>query len=148
MAVTSTATATIGGPVPPGTIISYLEFTSNVTISGTSGAQTTVVTAPTFVADGVTSYWVEVFCIWATPGTADIIVSNLWEAASDLGDISQAGAATTNQAHGGKRRVTPAAGPRQYIWKAWRSVNNGTINAGAGGALTALPGYISITKAA
>ena len=47
-----------------------------------------------------------------------------------------------------KRKVTPASGARQYIIKAWKDVNNGSLVAGAGGAVTALPGYISVTKAA
>ena len=60
------------GTLDIGSIIAYQEFTATVTVSGTSGAQgRVVVTAPTFTADGATSYWVEFFFVArGSPGRA------------------------------------------------------------------------------
>lgn len=134
-------------PTPIETFVSYTEFTANVTVSGTNGAETTVVTAPFFVADGATVYEVTFSATEIATGASDLVVVILFEQASNLGQMAVCNTNTVGIPVYLRRRLTPASGNRQYIIKAYRTTNNGTIVAGAGGSNVALPGYIKITKA-
>lgn len=154
-AVTSTATATIGNQVPPGTIISKVEFTSNVTISATVEASaTTVVTAATFVPDGFSQYWIGFYTGAVVPGTGVNFLVDLFlfDNGSSIGNIAR----TINPTAAGNLGtavyvqipLTPTAVPHAYSIRGIQAGANGTVTAGAGGSGAFRPGYISITKAA
>lgn len=128
-------------------VVSYVEFTANVTVSGTSGAQTTVVTATAFTPNGTDAYWIEFYSVEVIASAADFVVLELWDGATDLGRIGTVGSSGLATPVTVRRKVTPSNATHTYAIKAWRNVANGTVVAGNGGAVTDLPGYISITKA-
>ena len=149
MAFVNTSAGAVISSVAVGTLIAYAEITANVTVSATTdAAPTTVITAPTFIADGGTSYWVEFFSPIVSPGAGpDFVVFNLFDSATQLGRLGSIQLVTSVQFLA-RRKVTPSSGPRTYIVGAFRNVANGTVGAGAWGAATAPPAYVAITKAA
>lgn len=131
----------------------YVEVTAPVTVSGTSGAQTTVVTAQAVTLDGATSVCVEFGAgqVSTSATLNDVVILDLWDGASDLGQIAivyNVAAAPTHQPVYPKVRLaTPSAGSHTYAVKAYRTTANGTVQAGSGGAITQRPIYIRVTKA-
>lgn len=140
---------------PPGYELSYVEFTSSVSITNTSeGAADVIVTAASVTFDG-TAVWIEGWAPFATAsvGGTRLVIGVLWDdtagasigKAPVLSDVSAA-----NDEYGAfffRRRLTPAAGARVYSWRAFATIATATIAAGAGGSGNYLPGYIRITKA-
>lgn len=130
--------------------VAYVQFTADVTISGTSGAQTDVVSsgAITYAARPTL---IEFYCgqVATAPLIGEVIVAELWDDATDLGILgtvqSTANAVTIAPMYIA-RRLTPTAASHTYKVKAWRSGVNGTMHAGSGGAVTDLPGFIRVTQ--
>lgn len=141
------ATGSTGPAGPPGSSggapLAYQEFTSNVTVSGTSGAQTTVVTAPSVTVDGLTPIVVEFYSIEVAPGASDFVVLVLWEDATNLGQMGVVNLATGTPVKL-ERKITPSSGAHVYAVKAYRTTNNGTVVAGAGGVNVGQPGFIRV----
>lgn len=142
----------LGGP--PGTELTYDEFTANVTVSATTeAAANTVVTAKPLPFDGATPVIVEFFSIAvvvsATGG--DRIEFYLYEDGSSIGRIgavfTPAGAGSLIVPARLSRRLTPSNASHTYSIRARRVTANGTVVGGAGGSGADLPGYIRITKA-
>lgn len=128
-----------------GAPLDYVENTTGVTVSGTSGAQTTVITG-TSQAYAAGDYMVEFFAIEVVPAANDSVLVTLWDGATQLGTIGAFGntASITGTAQLMRRKVTLSAGTHQFIIKAYRASANGTIVAGAGGALTNVPAYLKV----
>lgn len=141
---------------PPGYEFDYAELTStSVSITGTSAASpTNVVSGNAVTYDGSTVIVVE-FAVYAVAPAADgAIIFNLFDGSTDLGRlgiVDGVASSTTTVAFSIPvrlaRRLTPSAASHTFHIKAWRTVGNGTIFAGAGGTDTPLPGFIRITKA-
>jgi hypothetical protein len=131
---------------PPGYEYARTQITSNVVVSGTSGAQTTVIGPTASVTfDGATAVDIVVFAPSATPGATDTIICVLYEDATDIGAPAQI-STNIGQINGSLRR-TPAAGAHTYTAKAYRTTNNGTWTAGLGGAGNFAPSFLKIVKA-
>lgn len=128
------------------TSISYNELTSNVTISGTSGAQTSVISSSSVTLDGSTSILVEFFSPDFATGASDFIVVELWDGATDLGVMGQVGNVALAVGNTFSRRLTPSAGAHTYTIKAYRGTTNGTIVGGIGGTGAYVPLYIRVCK--
>lgn len=127
------------------TVISYVTYAANVTISGTnSGTANTIVTAAAFTADGTTVYCVEFYAPTITPG--DVVLLELFEGSTSLGVIGYY--AASRDAACTRVYVTPASGSRTYSVRGWRSAVNGTVNASTGGGGVQLAGYIRVTSGA
>jgi hypothetical protein len=144
--------ATLGGS--GGVIeLSYVEFTSPVTISATTeGAANTVVTAGAFTAAGSTKYCIECYSPGAyfgsnSPATVRHV---LYEASTVIGQIGiQGGFSGTESVEMPfytRTYLTPSAGSRTYSWRAFRLNVNGGVDVGAGGSGNYMPGYIRITS--
>jgi hypothetical protein len=78
---------------------------------------------------------------------------SLWEAAAgDLGRLTQVTVdasgrpSVTDGGSVARRRFTPAAGAKTYSVRGWRTAGAFTVNAGAGGAATYVPGYMLIRR--
>lgn len=137
-----------------GAEVAYAEITAAVTISATTSATAnTIVTAPAFIADGVSAYIIEFFCASIAltangAGNANQLV--LYEDGVELGNIGEISTNSANSfnllARVNRRRV-PASGSRTYSIRGFRSNANNTISAGSGAAGTYQPAYIRITKA-
>lgn len=134
-----------------GTELAYAQFAAIVPISATTDATADlVVTAPAFTADGTMVVLIQCFAPEYQTGAnvgAQIVV-NLYEDGADIGRlfVSAQGSGLSDTVNGWLRR-TPAAGSRVYSMRAWRITANGSIEAGAGGAGTRVPGYIRVTQA-
>jgi hypothetical protein len=143
------AAAAAGGGV---TELSYVEFTSSVSISATAeGSANTVVTAASLTVDGSTLICVEFYCpnvVLAPAASAQLIVV-LYQGSSSIGRLAQL--ITEGSASGGpsvfaRRYFTPSAGTYTWSVRAWEFNGTATVSAGAGGSGNPFPGYIRITK--
>jgi hypothetical protein len=135
----------------PNTELVYAEITSNVTISAASAAAAnTAITAAAVVLDGSTKIKVEAYAS-RVGANADTHIT-LWDAvdggaAADLGELFQISAATSDAQLNASRIWTPAAGSHVFSLRCWRGGTNGTLYAGAGGAGTAFPAFLRVTRA-
>jgi hypothetical protein len=126
--------------------LAYVEFTTDVTVSGTEGAPTDVVSSGELILDG-RPVWVEfnAYGLLTSATAADAVVINLWDGATDLGRwalaVTPAAAAMAVPVHA-RRRITPAVGSHTYKVRAWKATNNGTVRATG-----TFPGYIRVTYA-
>lgn len=133
--------------------ITYVEKTSNTTISGTTDAGATTVLSTSSVEYDGKPILIEFFAPRVTPNDADAawIAVTLWEDSTDLGRIWFASTvAAMNGAPAGvhaARRRSPSKGAHTYTVKAFRAVGDGTVEAGPGGAGDFVPAFIRITRA-
>lgn len=136
----------VGNPDPPD--IAYVEFTSNVTISGTDATTPSdVVSSGAINYDGAVRVCVEFYAsnVQAANGSDAAVLLHLWDASTDLGRMGSWQG--QNQAAPAflKRYLTPSAGSHTYRVRGWRTVGDGTVEAGSGGTGNArLPGYIRV----
>jgi hypothetical protein len=131
-------------------LLNYTEFTSPVTVSGTSeGTATTLVTASAAVTvAAATLICVEFYAPNVIPAATTAIWCDLFQDATALGLIAslQSPATTIFSSLFARRYLTPGAGSFTYAVKAYRGTANGTVNAGSGGAAAWPPGYIRVTS--
>jgi hypothetical protein len=131
--------------------MAYVEITGDVTVNATvEGTPTTVVSAGAVAFDGATRVCIEFYCprmnMGATAGSW--CVFNLWDNdATDLGRMAAFSLASlVTQVHT-MRYFTPAAATKTYKIKAWRINSDATVDVGAGGAGTEMPGFVRISRA-
>lgn len=144
------AAAAGGGGV---TVLSYVELTGTVSVTGTSeAAPTDIVSAAAVTVDGSTLICVEVYLprIGLAPNSGARIRVYLREGGTSLGEFGlfENNASATSRAGMcfARRFLTPSAGSHTYKISASREVSDGSIGAGAGGSGNAMPGYIRITS--
>lgn len=131
------------------TVLSYVEWTADVTITSTTAAgANTVATAASVTVDGSTQLCVEVFSPAVQPGASGAVLVTVWQDSTDLGIIGYDSNPQFYTPLFGRRYVTPSAGSYVYSVRAWRAVNDGTVRGGSGGSGNLLPGYIRVTKGA
>lgn len=134
------------------TQLSYVEFTSPVSITSTSATSPTlVVSAAAVTFDGATLALVE-FYAPATVVTGTNIVQNidLWDGSTNLGHIAVAQSPGSG-AHVGPvlvhRLLTPASGSHTFLVQSYLGSSSAvTVEAGSGGSAAYLPGYIRVTS--
>lgn len=132
-----------------GTLVAYAEVTASVTVSGTNEATATLaVTAPSFVADGTSTYWIDFYCPQILAANSDFIIVVIYADGAFLHRLC-VWAEVTNVSGSdfGRRRVTPSAGAHVYDIRAFRGATNGTLSFGTGASGVLVPGFIAITKA-
>jgi hypothetical protein len=133
-------------------LINYTEFTSNVTVAATAEATPTDVVSSGAITYAATPIKIEFFApVVVQAGTAGgVIVVNLWDASTDLGRvgvwINPSTVQNGNPGYG-VRFLTPTAASHTYRFRAWRSSTSGSVEVGAGGAGTRLPGFIRVSHA-
>lgn len=134
------------------TELSYVEFTSPVTISQTLEASAdTIVTAGAIVFDGTTIALIEFFAPTARPANSTNALVRFWlyDGSSSIGQMGALSVvAAQNDATPVRlaRRLTPSAASHTYSIRGTVSSGSGNANAGAGGAGNFMPGFIRITK--
>jgi hypothetical protein len=137
------------------TVLSYVPFTSNVTVAGTAaGTATTIVTAAAITGDGSTLVCVEFYAydVSMAGNASSFIVVGLYEGATEIGRIASASNSSSTVQIDlpvfGRRFITPSAASHTYIIKAYRGTAVTTVNAGDGASGTdnAAPGYVRITS--
>lgn len=129
--------------------VAYNEFTSPVSVTGTTEATaTTVVTASSVVFDGLHVALIEFWCPAAARGT-NWIQFALYDGSSSIGGVLEplgyTGSATLPPVPL-KRRLTPAAATKTYSIRAFVDAGTGSVKAGAGGTGADLPGYIRVLQ--
>lgn len=135
---------------PPGHEYDYAQITADVAVSGTSGAETTVITGNAVTYDGSTEVDLEVSLAGVANASGDNVTLELWDGATSIGivgQVSTGGSASIIQVpvrHG--KRFTPSAGAHTYTLKAYRVTTNGTVKAGSGAAGAYWPSFMRITK--
>lgn len=135
-------------PRPIGQIVDRGTLASTVTVSGTSASQTDIVSGAGFVADGISSYWIEFYTPEGVSAAADILAVVLWDNATQLDQLAQLQPpAVIGEPIFCKLLVTPAAGTRTYKIKAFRVASNGSVAGGAGGSGAFTPCTITVTRA-
>jgi hypothetical protein len=122
--------------------VAYVEFTADVTSTAVEATATDIVSsgALTYVANPII---IEFFTVEAfSPVTGAI---NLWDASTDLGRLTNAGAWGTGPLHLVKR-LTPTAASHTYKIRCWSASGTITVRAGAGGAGVKMPGFIRVMQ--
>lgn len=147
--ITKIGTASL--PDLGGKELDYAQITADVSVSGTSAAQTTVITGNAVTYDGTTNIVIEIMLAGVLNGASDSVTLELWDGATSIGATAQfstAGSATQIQVPVRfAKRLTPSAGSHTYTLKAYRGTANGTIKAGTGAAGAVVPSFMRITKA-
>jgi len=137
----------------PGAVIGYDQITTTVNITGTAEATpTTVIPGSTYIFDGA-PVWAEFFSPSVNPPSvaSQALIICLFEGATEIcrwGDIRSASASFNANPITLRYRFTPSPGNHTYSIKAFASSVTGTpaVQAGAGGAATDMPAYLSFTK--
>ncbi len=137
-----------GSTTAAGTELAYVEFTSNVTVSASSAASPTDVVSSGAITYAATRICIEFFAPIVEPSSGDFINLTLWDASTQLGDLTSVSLSSTRDVPVMVRRfLTPTAASHTYRIRAYRFTNNGTIYGNAGTANTYMPGYIRVTIA-
>lgn len=133
--------------------LDYVEITSNVSVTGSEGAETVVVTGNPVTYDGQTTVLIEFFAPTLLPAASASAALRLYlfDGSTNLGRL---GDTTTPSATAervgpvvGKRRLTPSAGSHTYSIRAATTTGTGTVGAGAGGAAANfLAAFLRITR--
>lgn len=137
---------------PIGHEFDYVQITSNVNVTGTSGAQTTVITGNSVIYNGSTRIKVEFFApVIEEASTSTFVAIELWDGSTDLMEICgiSAGAANVLDLCGyGQTFLTPSAGSHQYIIKAYRGIaGTSLVAAGTGASGGFAPAFLRVMKA-
>ena len=151
--VPATSRGSSGGGI---TVLSYVEFTSSLSVTGTTPATAqTLVTAAAVTADGSTLLCIEGFApvvsTGASVGAAVRIL--LFDGTTNLGELAivRTDVAVIHRENFYFRRYyTPSAASITYSIRAYRDIANGNVDAGPGGAAAGdlLPAYIRVTSGA
>jgi hypothetical protein len=123
--------------------LAYVEFTADVSVTGTSMVDIVSSGAITYAATPIV---IEFSCIRATSGGTGNLEIHLRDGATDLGMFAQVSTVVV-QAHGlhVARKLTPSAASHTYVISGKNSAaQTSTIVAGAGGAGNNMPGYIRV----
>src|SRR6266540_1982726 len=122
--------------------LAYVEFTADVSVTGTSFVDIVSSGAITYPA---TPILIEFYCTRVTAGASASVVLSLRDGATDLGRVSAVNATTSANPFYITRTLTPTAGSHTYTLSAKNlSAQTSTVFAGTGGVDTNMPGYVRI----
>jgi len=151
--VASGATPGIQWDLPSGWEYDYVERTTNVTVSATTGAGATTVLTGNSVTYTAVPILIEVFLAQVQPAADDSITVVIYDGSTELGIIgssSSVGSTTSTDTlivpFYASWRLTPTAASHQYGVRAYRGSSNGTVVAGSGAAGASMPSFIRVTK--
>lgn len=132
-----------------GSELSYVEFTSAVSVTATTEATAnTVVTSASVAYSGSQRVQIEFWAEYLLAPTGTSIFLYLYDGSSSIGIVAQGGnGVMVFPGISVKRFLTPSNASHTYSIRASNSSGTGTVNAGAGGTATAMPGFIRITTA-
>jgi len=122
--------------------IAYVEFMSNVSVTGTAFVDIVSSGAITYAATPIA---IEFYCFNITCGASGILEIDIRDGATDLGKLIDLNTSETIRAPFSTRTLTPTAGSHTYTISAKNGASQtSTVRAGAGGAGNPLPGFIRI----
>lgn len=132
--------------------LSYVERTSNLTVTATVEASAeTFIAGTEIIVDGATELCIEIYCAYGEITASQALVVSLWEDSTDKGRIANItpNAGTGNQGSPilVRRFLTPSSGKHTYTAKAWKTGGTATLYASTGVSGGAVPAYIRITRA-
>ena len=129
--------------------VGYAQFTADVTVTATTeGTANSVVTLGSISYEAV-PHLVEFespACITPSGARLTIVLFDSTTALGELQTVTPAAAQQIRTKARGAYRFTPTAAAHTYNVKAFVASGTGTVVAGAGGAATALPDFIRITR--
>lgn len=133
-------------------VLSYVEKTTNTTVSATTeAAADTIVTAGAVTLDGSTQIRVSFYApaLLTGSGAATLVSFVIYQNGSSIGQASNYEISITGQLETApylSRILTPAANTYTYSIRAFRNVANATVFAGAGGAGNFIPLFVLVEK--
>lgn len=131
---------------PPGYEYSYVEKTSDTSITAsTSATSDTVVTAAAFTGDATVVILLEFWCPYVIRGTTNINVQFFDGSTAIGGAIGITGLVQPLTL---RKRLTPSAASHTYSVRAFVDAGTGTVKGGAGGAGVLDPCFIRVVRAA
>lgn len=128
--------------------------TATPVASGTEAGADLVVAAPAVTFDGATAVLIELFAPAVVPATGvanSLVMVWLYLDGVSIGRMGSVGNPVVGQMIApfhAVRRMTPAAGSRQFSFAATQTGGNGTVFGGTGGLGQYMPAFIRITRAA
>lgn len=143
------------GGAAAGAVLDYAQVTAGLTVTATTDATAdTFITGNPVAYDGATVILVQFYTSLAqiAIATAQNIVMNLYDGATDLGRIGNIQTVGNANAAGGTvygaRRLTPSAATHTYSIRSWKTTGGATASlaALAGGVATTMPAFLLITK--
>jgi hypothetical protein len=145
-----TAILTAGGVKVPGQEIAYQEFTSAVTLAGTTEATATqLVNASSITADGSTPIYVEFEAPYVDQVGTQRALFALYQDGASIGLLSNelpAGGGAGGVTHVRlARRFLPLSGAHVYGIRGFSTLGTSVVGAGVGGSGNYMPGFIRIT---
>jgi hypothetical protein len=141
-----------GGGGGGGAELAYAEATGAVNVTGTGPSTSNeVVAAPAVTLNGTTRVRVDFYAPGVAPNASS--GAQLWillyDGTTELGhwaETRNTAAAIMVVAVSATRYLTPSSGSHTFIARAYRTVGNGSISAGSGGA-GVVPAFIRVTEA-
>jgi hypothetical protein len=129
----------------------YAQITTITSITGGSGAPTSVLSGAGFTASGTDTYLIEFYTPYYRSLANGLLFVDLYEGSTQLGHLALMGGGSHGDMYypgaTSLYKHTPAAGTRTYNIKAFQSGANGEVGAGAGGN-DYLPAFIRVLKGA
>lgn len=133
------------------TDIAYVEITSDVSITGSEGSPTDIVSAGAISFNGTTRVRIEFYApAVVSTGASQQTVLSLWDSTTDLGRVFQCGNLSGTQVHGCYvvRYLTPSNASHTYKIRGFRDGGTSTANvqADTGGTGLQMPAFIRISR--
>jgi hypothetical protein len=137
--------------LPQGFELSYVEFTSPVTINTTSeAAAVTVVTSAAITYSGSQRIQIDFYAPYSVIASTENLFGVLYDGSGSIGTAWQGNVAAVGSdviAPMFTRFLTPSNASHTYSIRFYIQTTSGTVGAGAGGSGNYMPGYIRITTA-
>lgn len=122
--------------------LAYVEFTSNVSITGTSFVDVVSSGPITYEAAPIV---IEFSCVRFQVGASGGCNLHLRDGATDLGQLVVGPTSSQEEAVLVMRRLTPTAASHTYVISGKNAASQtSTVHVGAGGAATNMPGFIRV----
>jgi len=137
----NTVVTTSGGLVELG----YSQITSNLSVTGTSTAQTQVIAPLTVVCDG-SPILVEFFSANIVSPSSQYLTISLWEDGVEKTRYWATSGISQQQSSAPKYRLTPSAGTHTYAVRAFTTSGTGTVAAGTGSTTETAPAFLRVSK--
>jgi microcystin-dependent protein len=125
--------------------LGYSQITSNVSITGTSTAQTVVIAPLTVVCDG-SPILVEFFSANIVSPSSQYLNISLWEDGVEKTRYWASSGLSQQQSALPQYRLTPSAGSHTYSVRAFTTSGTGTVAAGTGSTTGTAPAFLRVSK--
>lgn len=125
--------------------LGYSQITSDLSVTGTSTAQTQVISPLTVVCDG-SPILVEFFSANIVSPSGQYLNISLWEDGVEKTRYWATSGLSQQQSSAPKYRLTPSAGTHTYAVRAFTTSGTGTVAAGTGSTTGTVPAFLRVSK--